>query len=207
MVIIDQFRISDDGKRIYINVHVNSADYFEHVYLDSITIMTHEKVTEATYAGVPTEDYIYKKTFGDGVKSADLVLTANDFQKTWETDPQAIAFKESEIPKTLFFMYVKVKGEPDECTPCALDREYTVGVTFDNKLLYQQVMDYTKQLGDDCTIPTGFTDFILQWNAFKASVDTEHWVPAVKYWKMLFGDGSGAGYSKYTTTKPCGCHG
>ena len=80
-------------------------------------------------------------------------------------------------------------------------------------------MDYTKDLADDCTIPTGFTDFILLWNAFKASVETEHYGPAIKYYNMLFGnpdervtrDGShspfGGGSANNRRTKPCGCHG
>lgn len=31
MVIFDQLRISDDGKRMYINAHVNKADYFNDI--------------------------------------------------------------------------------------------------------------------------------------------------------------------------------
>ena len=77
-------------------------------------------------------------------------------------------------------------------------------LTFDENILYQRVMDYTKQLADDCNMPNGFIDFILRWNAFKASVETEHYIPAIKFYKMLFDDYSGTGRG---TFKPCGCHG
>lgn len=195
MIIFDQLRISDDGKSMYINLHVNGADYFDNIYLDSLTIMTADKVLE-TNPYAPTEDYIYRKVFEGNQKTADLVLTANDFNE---------AFNTSCMGNKLFFVYVKVKGTPDPCTPCTLDEEVTLGVTFDENLLYQRVMDYTKQMADDCKTPVGFTDFILKWNAFKASIETEHFIPAIKYWQMLFEDGS---YDvNRNIIKPCGCHG
>ena len=58
MILFDQLRISDDGKRLYINAHVNKADYFANVYIDSIVIMTADKVSE-TAPGTPTSDYVY----------------------------------------------------------------------------------------------------------------------------------------------------
>ena len=69
-VIFDQLRISDDGKRMYINAHVNKACYFDDVYLDSITIMTSDKVSE-TNSRIPTSDYIYNQTFKGEFKCLD----------------------------------------------------------------------------------------------------------------------------------------
>lgn len=202
-VIFDQLRISDDGKRMYVNMHVNRAGYFDNIYLDSMTIMTSDKVSE-TNPDIPTSDYIFTYTFGDNVKEADMVLTAADFVKTWETDPKAMVFTEAEMSRTLFFVYVKIKGVPDECTPCRLDEEINLAVTFDENMLYQRVMDYTKNLAKDCQIPVEFTDFILLWNAFKAAIETEHYIPAIKYWQMLFGKNK---MSFGKITKNCGCHG
>lgn len=203
MVLFDQLRISEDGKKMFINLHVNKADYFKDIYLDTITIMTSDKVLE-TDPYSPTDNYIYQKTFEDGVKEYNDVLTAVDFNGSYTL---------SNMSNTLFFVYVKVKGTPDECTPCALDKEITVGVTFDDSLLYQQVMGFTKQLAADCTIPTGFSDFILQWNAFKASVETEHYIPAVKFYNMMFGN-LATNYSANSTNqyyrevrRRCGCYG
>ena len=142
-VVFDQLRISDDGKRMYIDVHVNKADYFDNIYLDELTIMTADKVSE-TNPDSPTEDYIYKKVFDGNQKEAHLMLTAADFMKTWEEDPNAMKFPQSDMSKTLFFVYVKIKGVPDECTPCRLDEEVTVATTFDENILYQQVMNYNR---------------------------------------------------------------
>jgi hypothetical protein len=194
-VIFDQLRISDDGKRMYINIHVNTASYFDNIYLDSLTIVSADKVSE-TSPTIPSTDYIYQKTFDDNTKEAALVLQPVDFNEQ---------FAGSDFSHDLFFVYVKVKGTPDPCTPCSLDEEITLGVTFDENLLYQRAMDFTKELTDDCQIPTEFTDFILLWNAFKASVETEHYVPAIKFWKMLFDQNDNS--LPINNTKPCGCHG
>lgn len=195
-VIFDQLRISDDGKRMYINLHVNNAEYFKDIYLDSLTIVTADKVSE-TSPHVPSQDYVYHQVFEDNQKEADLVLLPVDFNESYTKNC---------FSKDLFFVYVKVNGTPDPCTPCTLDEEITLGVTFDENLLYQKVMQFTKGLADKCEIPVGFSDFILLWNAFKSSVETEHYVPAIKYWNMLFDNYSGGIYSK-SGNKPCSCHG
>ena len=194
-VIFDQLRISDDGKRMYINLHVNGADYFDNIYLDSLTIMTADKISE-TNPHEPTADFVYKKVFEGNQKQADLVLLTTDLNET---------FNKSNFSSDLFFVFVKVKGVPDPCTPCRLDEEITLGVTFDENLLYQRVMGYTKELAQDCTVPVGFADFILQWNAFKAAVETEHYIPAIKFWRLLFEEGNDMPVT--FVPKPCGCHG
>lgn len=195
MVLFDQLRISDDGKRMYINVRVNNASYFDNIYLDSLTIVTADKVSE-TSPHVPSEDYVYQKVFEDGTKDAGLVLLPTDFNEQ---------YMKSSFSGDLFFVYVKVKGTPDPCTPCTLDEEITLGVTFDEGLLYQRVMQYTKDLADSCQIPVGLTDLILQWNGFKAAVETEHYIPAIKYYNMMF-NSPDVGRGTFTT-KHCGCHG
>lgn len=200
MVIIDQLRISDDGKRMYINAHINAASYFDNIYFDEITIMTSDKVSETT-PDLPTSDYIYHYQVQGNSKEIALVLTPEDFIRTWETEPSAMNFPYADMLKTLFFVYFKCKGVPDACTPCRLDEEVTVAVTFDENLLYQRVMDYTKQLAQDCQVPVGFTDFILLWNAFKAAIETEHYIPAIKYFGMLFEN------EVVVVSNGCGCHG
>ena len=57
------------------------------------------------------------------------------------------------MSKTLFFVYVKCKGTPGSCIPCRLDEETTLGVVFDENVLHQKVMDYTKELVADCSVP------------------------------------------------------
>ena len=222
MVVFDQLRISDNGKRMYISVHVNRADYFKGVYLDSITIITADKVLETVEC--PSEGYIYYQKFERGKTEVDLVIDKSvltaAFNNTNEGNPideskphVKLDFESPDFSSDLFFVYVKTYKERetpyDPCIPCRFDEETTVGVTFDEGLLYQRIMDFTRELAEDCMIPQGFTDFILLWNAFKASIETEHYQPAIKYFNMLFGNRA-AGYGgrgAFGKSKGCGCHG
>lgn len=204
MIIFDQLRISDDGKRMYINAHVNKADYFNDIYIDSIVIQTADKVSE-TDPGLPTSDYVYIKKAEENAKELNLVLEASDLSRSWESDPKAIAFNRGDMSKTLFFVYIKCKGTPGSCTPCRLDEETTLGVVFDENVLHQRVMDYTKELVADCSIPSAFIDFILLWNAFKSAIETEHYIPAIKFFNMMFEEVGKSCQSR--TIKTCGCNG
>lgn len=204
MIIFDQLRISDDGKRMYINAHVNKADYFNDIYIDSIVIQTADKVSE-TDPGLPTSDYVYIKKAEENAKELNLVLEASDLSRSWESDPKAIAFGRGDMSKTLFFVYIKCKGTPGSCTPCRLDEETTLGVVFDENVLHQRVMDYTKELVADCNVPSAFIDFILLWNAFKSAIETEHYIPAIKFFNMMFEEVGKSCQSR--TIKTCGCNG
>ena len=126
--------------------------------------MTADKVSE-TNPHEPTEELIYKKVIEGDQKELNIVLPDEDISN-WN-------YQKKDFTDDLFFVYVKVKGVPDPCTPCTLDEEITIGVTFDSNLLHQRVMDYTKDLLKDCTVPTGFSDFILLWNAFKAAIENK----------------------------------
>lgn len=192
MIIFDQLRISDDGKRMYINVHVNRASYFDNIYIDSITIMTEDKVSEMA-PELFTDDYIYQQIIEGNEKELNLVLNASDFNES---------FSKSTLSENLFFVYIKCKGVPDPCTPCTLDELTTLGVTFDEALLYQKVMQFTRGLNQDCEIPQGLLDLILLWDGFKAAIETEHYVSAIDFWKRLF-----KGNSTVRASNGCGCHG
>ena len=208
-VIIDQLRISDNGKKLFLDVHVNTHTYFENVYLDYIVIKKSSQVSETSVNnasitlnsfGVPTnpEEYVFYHKFTGNVKEYHTVISPVDSEIS-------LACSDTTFSKDLYFVYIVTKGTPDSCTPCTLDEQTTLGVTFDESLLYQKVMDYTKSLTADCTIPVGFTDLILLWNAFKASVETEHWCAAIKFYNMLFDENLST--SSGSLSKPCGCNG
>ena len=199
MVIFDLLKISDSGKEMYIELHVNKAEYFKNIYLESITIMTADQVSE-TDPLTPTANYIYQIEFDEGaLKEYSEVLRPVDFNQN---------FTKSNLSSDLFFVYVKCKDAPIiGCPPCRLDELTTLGVTFDDSILHQKVLGYTKELADTCIIHQGFIDFILLWQAFNSAIETEHYIPAIKYWRMLFEE-RGVGSGGYIGNKGnCGCHG
>ena len=205
MVIFDLLRLSDDGKKLYISAHVNKASYFDNMYISRVTVMTQDQVSTSDPL-IPVEDkYIWQQeyTAEENIREINLVIGAEDCIRRWESNVQKMNFSQADMLKTLFFVYIEEGGTLGECTPCRLDEKTTLGVTFDENLLYQRVMNYTRELADDCSVPQGFTDFILQWNAFKSAIETEHYLPAIDYWKRLFGEGTAL--STAYSTRGCGC--
>lgn len=217
-VVIEQLRISDNGQRLYIDAHVNKASYFDNLNLSKITICTEDQVSEAhpdTYG----EKYIWQGTIehlvsDDNYREVHLMLTKSDFDEAFLNGEQSIPdatkpvaneeFKNTDLSKNMFFVYFETEGTPDPCTPCDMDG-MVLGVTFDYGALYNPAMNYTRQLADDCNIPSEFIDYILNVDALKLSLETEHYIPAIEYWKRLIGSGSTA--YPYRSTKTCGCHG
>ena len=219
-VIFDQLRISDDGKIMYVNMHVNRASYFDDVYMKSITVIPAmnsggELQISETSPYTPTDNYIYHLEFAENTKEADLVLDKATLDAAFNnTDSEGEPIHEGATAKVsfgnnfsgnLYFVYVEVNGDmADPCVPCPMREDYVLGVTFDEGMLYQKMMGYTRELAATCTIPQGFSDLILQWNALKAAIETEHYIPAVQFFSTLFGNN---GMTAIRQSKVCGCHG
>lgn len=197
-VIVDQLRISDNGKNLYINAHVNKAAYFDSMYIESITICTEDQVSELNPASIG-EHHVYMETFGPGTREINLVLCSQMFNEL---------LKDCDFTKHMLFVYITCGGAPTPDTPCTMDEMTTLAVTFDYGLLYNKGMGFTRELADTCSIPREFIDYILNVEALKLSLETEHYVPAINYWKELMGRTAFSTYNSTTPrTKPCGCYG
>lgn len=191
MIIFDRLQISDSGKMLYIDAHVNEASYFENIYIDKVVIQTSDQVSESDPL-TPRGSYIYSTTISGNSKEIHLALNSlTDFEQVYKS-----------LSDKLLFVYIVCKGTVDPCTPCGLDEMTTLGVTFDTGLLYQKIMQYTRELNRDCVIPKGFIDIILLWNGFKAAIRTGNYIVAIDFWKRLFKTGT-----FITVSKNCGCHG
>lgn len=210
MITVDQFRTGKGGDRIYLDAHVNASSYFKDIHIADIFLMTGEQVKEYGTSSVE-EHYIYRyadtlKNNGqdegtdassenaeESLKEIHLALSVNDLNEY---------FSKGTLSDDLFFVFIKAEGTPGTCTPCGLDNQYTVAVTFDNALLYGKAMGYLKQLGGECAVPKDLYNFIMLSHALKYAVETSHWIPAVEYFELL----KGGGNTVTTATSPCPCH-
>lgn len=190
MIIFDQLRISDDGKKLYLNARVNEAEVFSDTYIEKVYVCLAKNAYEAKTIDPESSLPIYSKTYGN-VKQIDEVIEAADL-KLYVKD----SFKD------LLFVYIKCKGVPEEGKCFTSVGNYVMAAVFDESVLYQKAMGYTKELAEGCTVPVGFADFILQWNAFNAAIETEHYITAVEFYNTLFEEGA-----LYKNNKTCGCHG
>lgn len=195
MVIFDQLKISDDGRQLYVDAHVSVADCFDAVTIQSLYICLGSQVYETLTIDPESNGHIYHKTYDADVKEIHECISIDD---------ENLIYNKTNFSQDLLFVYVGCNTVPEGCECYTHVGKYILGVTLDEALLYQRVMQFTKDLAQDCQVPVGFTDFILLWNAFKASVETDHFIPAIKYYNMLFDRSNGVSVEPF---KPCGCHG
>lgn len=168
-----------------------------------VDIRDEKSLNDPRFALTPDEVYDYtflhflwqmwSKVPIDKKKELHLVLTPNDMNEK---------FTESNFSNHMFFVYIEAEGTPGVCTPCTLDEATTLGVTFDYGIVFNKAMSYTRELADDCNVPNSFVDFILNVEALKLSIETEHFIPAINFWKKLLGKVQ----SNYNT-KSCNCYG
>ena len=65
-------------------------------------------------------------------------------------------------------------------------------------------MLYTKELGDTCSIPKNFIDYILKVKALDLSLKTGNYQEAIRYWNRLF---KNFYYTNNVEFSNCGCYG
>lgn len=109
----------------------------------------------------------------------------------------------ADLSKDMLYVYFHVTGTPSPDTPCRLDESYTLGVTFNEGAIYNRMMGYTKEIMNNCEVPKGFIDMILQLEAIKSSIETENYISANKFYNRFIN----TKFSKGTSNISCGCYG
>lgn len=171
-----------------------------------VDIRDEKSLNDPRYALTPDEVYDYtflhflwqmwSEVPIERKKELHLVLRASDMNEY---------FSDSNLSNHMFFVYIECDGNPTANTPCTLDEQTTLAVTFDYGVLFYKALGYTKELAQNCSIPGGFTDFILNYDALKLAIETEHYVSAIDFWKKLKSDDGIV--TTRSANRPCGCHG
>ena len=181
MVKFNELRISNDGKSLTIDVQVLSDSYYDNVYLDSIIIDNQD-----TYVGTgPSSTPKYSYNIQDNLKRISIIVDYRDLGSL----------------EGLFFVYVRVKGTPSPDTPCGKDNITTMGTVTNMYPFYQQAMSYIKELAGNCTIPRGFTDYILRLRALELAIRTGNYPSAIDYYNRFFKGSRSSSIKK----GGCGC--
>ena len=189
MVVIEQLRISPDGQKLFIDAHINKKYYDEDLVLDKISIDTQNTVLQS-FDG-PSENPVFTQTTVTNTlrpKEVHLVIDKNMI--------------DADLSKDMLYVYFHVRGTPPPNIPCGLDTPYTLGVTFNEGIIYNRMMGYTKEIANTCEIPMRFIDMILQLEAIKAAIETENYVTANKFYNRLINS-----KSSNIPNINCKCHG
>ena len=189
-----------ENNYIIIDVQIEEEKYFKDMYIDSIVIDTQDTFI----ANGPSSKAIYTKTFNTDtdVNKEEIVYT----QGTDKYNRVRIYIDGKnlnvDIHKTMFFVYVIAGGTPSADTPCRWDENKALHTLVDTQVLYNNMIQYVKELSKDCSTPDNFINAILQFNAIDLALKTNQYPLAIDLWKRFYSD-----IESNVVLPNCGCNG
>lgn len=198
MIRFNELKIEDNY--IIIDVQIEEEKYFKDMYIDSIVIDTQDTFI----ANGPSSKAIYTKTFNTDtdVNKEEIVYT----QGTDKYNRVRIYIDGKDlnvdIHKTMFFVYVIAGGTPAADTPCRWDENKALHTLVDTQVLYNNMIQYVKELNKDCSTPDNFINAILQFNAIDLALKTNQYPLAIDLWKRFYSD-----IESNVVLPNCGCNG
>ena len=189
-----------ENNYIIIDVQIEEEKYFKDMYIDSIVIDTQDTFI----ANGPSSKAIYTKTFNTDtdVNKEEIVYT----QGTDKYNRVRIYIDGKDlnidIHKTMFFVYVIAGGTPAADTPCRWDENKALHTLVDTQVLYNNMIQYVKELSKDCSTPDNFINAILQFNAVDLALKTNQYPLAINLWKRFYSD-----IESNVVLPNCGCNG
>ena len=198
MIRFNELKIEDNY--IIIDVQIEEEKYFKDMYIDSIVIDTQDTFI----ANGPSSKAIYTKTFNTDtdVNKEEIVYT----QGTDKYNRVRIYIDGKnlnvDIHKTMFFVYVIAGGTPSADTPCRWDENKALHTLVDTQVLYNNMIQYVKELNKDCSTPDNFINAILQFNAIDLALKTNQYPLAIDLWKRFYSD-----IESNIVLPNCGCNG
>lgn len=205
MIRFNELKIKDNY--IIIDVQIEEEKYFKDMYIDSIVIDTQDTFI----ANGPSNKAVYTKTFNtdvDSVYENKQCAPVNKEENVYIQDTNKIRMYidakdlNVDIHKTMFFVYVIAGGIPAADTPCRWDENKALHTLVDAQVLYNNMIQYVKELNKDCSTPDNFINAILQFNAIDLALKTNQYPLAIDLWKRFYSD------IEFNVVLPnCGCNG
>jgi hypothetical protein len=186
MVQFEVLNITDIQKFLLnIDVRVKEDSYYENVYISEILIDDQDTFIE-----------------GGPSLNAKSVYTSNG-----EESKRVVLHLGKEdgllkLSSSVYFVYVITEGNPSPDTPCGMDNNPTLGITYYEQYILRNYLTYIKEINNSGNIPKNFINFYLKAKAFELSLETGHYTQAITYWNKFF-------KNKPLVTLPnnCNCNG
>ena len=198
MIRFNELKIEDNY--IIIDVQIEEEKYFKDMYIDSIVIDTQDTFI----ANGPSSKAIYTKTFNTDtdVKKEEIAYTQGKDKHNRVRIYINSKDLNIDIHKTMFFVYVIAGGTPAADTPCKWDENKALHTLVDTQVLYNNMIQYVKELSKDCSTPDNFINAILQFNAIDLALKTNQYPLAIDLWKRFYSD-----IESNVVLPNCGCNG
>lgn len=198
MIRFNELKIEDNY--IIIDVQIEEEKYFKDMYIDSIVIDTQDTFI----ANGPSSKAIYTKTFNTNtdVKKEEIVYIQGIDKHNRVRIYIDGKDLNVDIHKTMFFVYAIAGGTPAADTPCRWDENKALHTLVDTQVLYNNMIQYVKELNKDCSTPDNFINAILQFNAIDLALKTNQYPLAIDLWKRFYSD-----IESNIVLPNCGCNG
>lgn len=208
MIRFNELKIEDNY--IIVDVQIEEEKYFKDMYIDSIVIDTQDTFI----ANGPSSKAIYTKTFNtdadpvyENKQCAPVKKEENVYTQGIDKHKRVRIYIDGkdlnvDIHKTMFFVYVIAGGTPAADTPCRWDENKALHTLVDTQVLYNNMIQYVKELNKDCSTPDNFINAILQFNAIDLALKTNQYPLAIDLWKRFYSD-----IESNVVLPNCGCNG
>ena len=196
MIQFNTLKITQDGKNLIINASVKNLEYYTNVLIGSIVIDNQD-----TYSvSGPSSNPIYRHSFAgkDLVTNKDIAGLKNI---SITVSAKELLDNNGDLNDDILYVYLIAVGTPSADTPCGMDNVNTLGVALNLRPIYNNGINYIKQVESTCEIPKDFIDFILRYKALDLALKTENYIQANKYWNKFFKNNNVVSLN----TNSCGC--
>lgn len=141
--------------------------------------------------------FTINKPKSESTAKSDSTCDCEDAKEPEGFDPKDVKIKHGRviidwqdiIPpmfNSLFFVYIKTKGNPTSDTPCGQDNVWTMGVTCNLYPIYYSWICVMKELNNECEVPKHFVNQYLKYIALITSIKTGHYNKAIEIWTRWF---------------------
>ena len=196
MIQFNTLKITQDGKNLIINASVKNLSYYTNVLIGSIIIDNQDTYSTSG----PSSNPIYEHSFAGkdlatnediaGLKNISITVSAKE-----------LLDNNGDLNDDILYVYLIAVGTPSADTPCGMDNVNTLGVALNLRPIYNNGINYIKQVESTCEIPKDFIDFILRYKALDLALKTENYIQANKYWNKFFKNNNVVSLN----TNSCGC--
>lgn len=193
----NELRITPDGRYLIIDVEVQHLEYYDNVYLESISICVPKN---------PDDLKEYPMGYTEIWRNYDepeKILPPNTEGPNIKHIRKFIDLDGTDWKDRVFFVYAQADVlESDEKlakAPCGAKSKWLMGVTYNKELLYRNSINALSTV-NECNPSKELIDYILNNMAFKMSIEVGDYKTAVRYWNNSFKE-------PVTVKHNCGCHG
>lgn len=190
MLQFDKLELSQDGKTLTIVASVQDLSYYQDILIKSLTIDTQDTFS----INGPSTKPIYRTSFGNEIGTGAV----KGLREINVDVPISVLSTDS---NNLLYVYLEAVGTPTADTPCGMDNPITLGIVYNESTIYNEGMNYIKQIEKSCEIPKGFIDYILRYKALELTIKTKNYVKANEYWNKFFKGNKVVSLN----TNNCGC--